>query len=213
MAALTSDLLRHFWLLWNRRTEYQRNVTGSKISTSSTKFVFSGWSEKQDGRMAFDWQRHFRLLLLNCWTEFNKTWQEARSQRPYQFFVVRTDQKKENGRPSLSLADTISFFHLKPMNGIQRKLTGSKILNVLYHVCVFGPISWLFQNFVADENKYSGVDIPENKFSVLTKFTRHPLPPPPPPLRIKWSPPNETFTFLASQVSVCVSVWCVNKNL
>ena len=28
----------------------QRNFTGSKISTSSTKFVFSGRSEKQDGR-------------------------------------------------------------------------------------------------------------------------------------------------------------------
>ena len=32
--------------------------------------------------LASDWQRHFRLLLWNRWTEFNKTWQEARSQRP-----------------------------------------------------------------------------------------------------------------------------------
>ena len=51
----------------------RRNLSGSKISTSSTKFVFSGRSEKQD------WLRHFRLLL---WTEFNETWQEARSQCP-----------------------------------------------------------------------------------------------------------------------------------
>ena len=30
--------------------EIQRNLTGSKISTSSTKFVICGRSEKQDGR-------------------------------------------------------------------------------------------------------------------------------------------------------------------
>ena len=30
--------------------------------------------------LASDWLRHFRLLLWNCWTEFNAIWQEARSQ-------------------------------------------------------------------------------------------------------------------------------------
>ena len=41
MAALASDWLRHFrLLLWNRWTRIQRNLTGSKISMSSIKFVF-----------------------------------------------------------------------------------------------------------------------------------------------------------------------------
>ena len=41
MAALASDWLRHYQLLlWNRWTEFQWNLTGSKISTSSTKFMF-----------------------------------------------------------------------------------------------------------------------------------------------------------------------------
>ena len=100
----------------------QRNLTGSKISTSSTKFVFFGpivktrwppwpligWDifnfssesaernstkldRKQDLNVLYqvcvfradrknkmaalvsDWLRHFRLLLINRWTEFNKT--------------------------------------------------------------------------------------------------------------------------------------------
>ena len=107
----------------------QRNLTGSKISTPSTKFVFFGpvgktrwppwpltcweifdfsdetaeqntkkldrkqdlkvlyqvsvflgWLEKQYAALASDWLRNFRLLLLNRWTEFNKTYQERRSQ-------------------------------------------------------------------------------------------------------------------------------------
>ena len=41
MAALASDWLRHFWLLSLKPlNRIQRNLTGSKISTSSTKFVF-----------------------------------------------------------------------------------------------------------------------------------------------------------------------------
>ena len=121
----------------------QRNLTGSKISTSSTKFVIFGpigktrrppWSligwdifdffsetaernsmeldRKQDlnvlyqvcvfradrqnkmTALASDLLRHFRLLW-NCWTEFNETWQEARSQCPLPslYFV------NKNGRP------------------------------------------------------------------------------------------------------------------
>ena len=110
----------HFRLLvWNRWTEFKQNLTGSKISTSSTKFMVFGpigktrwppwplicwdifdfsseWNStkldrKQDlnvlyqvcvfradqknkmAALASDWLRHFRFLLWNCRTEFNKT--------------------------------------------------------------------------------------------------------------------------------------------
>ena len=60
----------------------QRNLTGSKISTSSTKFVFLGSIGKNKmATLASDWLRHFRLLLWNRWTEYSESWQEARSQR------------------------------------------------------------------------------------------------------------------------------------
>ena len=155
----------------------QGNLTGSKISTSSTKFVFFGligktrwlplpligwdifdffsetaeWNSmkldrKQDlnvfyqvcvfradrknkmAALASDWLRHFRLLLWNCWTEFNETWQEARSQHPLPSLCFSDRSEKQDGRHGLWLAETSSTSSLKPLNGIQRNLTGNKIL-------------------------------------------------------------------------------------
>ena len=60
----------------------QRNLTGSKISTSSTKFVFFRAVQKKNWPPRSYWLRHFQIFFWNCWTELNKTWHEARSQRP-----------------------------------------------------------------------------------------------------------------------------------
>ena len=59
----------------------QRNLTGSKISTSSTNFVFFGLIGKTRWPPwpLIGWDI-FLLLLWNRWTKFNETWQEARSQ-------------------------------------------------------------------------------------------------------------------------------------
>ena len=74
-----------------------------------------------------DWLRHFGLLLWNRWREFNKTWQEARSQcaLPSLFFGPIG---KQNGRPGLWLAETFLTSPLTPLNRIGRNFTGSKIL-------------------------------------------------------------------------------------
>ena len=167
----------------------QRNLTGSKISTSSTKFVFFGpigktrwplwpligWDifdfssetaernstkldRKQDlnvlyqvcvfradrknkmAALASDWLRHFPLLLWNCWTEFNETWQEARSQGPLQSMCFSGRLKKHDGRPGLWLAETFSTSSLKQLNGLQQNLTGSKISTSSTKFVFFGPI-------------------------------------------------------------------------
>ena len=83
---------------------------------------------------------HFWLLLWNRWTEFNETWQEARSQRPLQILCFSSRFEKQDGRPGLWLAETFSTSPLKPPNGIQRNLTESKISTSSTKFVFFGPI-------------------------------------------------------------------------
>ena len=90
--------------------------------------------------LASDWLRHFRLLLWNRWTEFKETWQEARSQRPLPSLCFSGRSEKQDGRPGLWLAETFSTSPLKPLNGIQRNLTGSKISTPSTKFVSFWPI-------------------------------------------------------------------------
>ena len=118
----------------------QRNLTGSKISTSSTKFVFFSRSEKQDGRPSLWLAETFSTSRWNRLTEFNETWQEARSQRPLQSLCFSGRSEKQDGRPGLWLAETFSTSPLKPLNRIQRNLTGSKISTSSTKFVFFGLI-------------------------------------------------------------------------
>ena len=100
------------------------------------------WADHKNkmGTLASDWLRHFRLLLWNRWTEFNETWQEARSQRPLPSLCFSGRSEKQNGRPGLWLAETFSTSPLKPLNGIHRNLIGSKISTPSTKFVFFGPI-------------------------------------------------------------------------
>ena len=119
---LTSPL----WLL-NR---IQRILTGSKISTSSTKFVFlrpigkSRWPPKSlIGLHIFDFSSETaerNSANLDRKQDLNVFYQICRG-----FFFCRSE--KQDGRPGLWLAETFSTSPLKPLEGIQRNLTGSKI--------------------------------------------------------------------------------------
>ena len=119
----------------------QRNLTGSKNPTSSTKFVFFGSIGKNKmATLASDWLRHFQLLLWNRGTRFNETWQEARSQRLLPSLCFSGRSEKQDGHPGLWLAETFSTSSLKPLNGFQRNLTGSKISTSSIKFVFFGPI-------------------------------------------------------------------------
>ena len=89
--------------------------------------VFRADRKNKMAALASDLLRHFLLLLWNRWTEFNESWQEARTQCPLPSLCFSGRSEKQDGRPGLWLAETFSTSPLKPLNGIQRNLTGSKI--------------------------------------------------------------------------------------
>ena len=60
--------------------------------------VFQADRKNKMATLASDWLRHFRLLLWNRWTEFNKTWQEARSQTPLPSLCFLGGSEKQDGR-------------------------------------------------------------------------------------------------------------------
>ena len=93
----------------------QRNLRGSKISMPSTKFVFLGRLEKQNGCPG--------LWLAE--TFFNFSSESA---------------EKQDDHPNLWLAEIFSTSPLKPLKRIQQNLTGSKILTPSTKFVFFGSI-------------------------------------------------------------------------
>ena len=118
----------YFRLLWNRWQEFNETWQEARSQCHLPSLCFSGRSETKMAALASDWLIHFRRLLWNRWMEFNETWQETGSQRalPSLWFLVNP-KKKQDGSLGLWLAKTLLTSSLKPLNGIQRNLTGSKI--------------------------------------------------------------------------------------
>ena len=118
------------------------SMMGSKISTSSTKFVFFvpiGKTRWLPWSLIGWLLRHFRLLW-NCWIEFNETWQETRSQCPLPSLCFSGQSEKQDYGPSLWLAETFSTSPPKPLNRIQWNLTRRKISMSSTKFVFFGPI-------------------------------------------------------------------------
>ena len=116
--------------------------------------VFRADRKNKMAALASDWLRHFRLLW-NHWKEFKETWPEARLQHPLPSLCFSGRSEKQDGRPGLWLAEAFSTSPLKPLNRIQRNLTGSKLLTSSTTFVFFGPIRkkdgrpglWLAETF------------------------------------------------------------------
>ena len=102
--------------------------------------VFRTDREKQDGRTGLCLKHTFSTAPWNRLTEFNETWQEARSQRHLPSLCFSGWLIKQDGRPGLWLAETFSNSPLKKLNGIKQNLTGSKISTSCAKFVFFGPI-------------------------------------------------------------------------
>ena len=160
----------------------QLNLTRRKISTSSTKFVFFGPIGKTRWPpLASDWLRHIRLLLWNRWTEFNETWQKARSQRPLlsmnMFFAPIG---KTRWLPWPLICWDSFYFSFATAERNSTELNRKQDLNVLYQVCVFRasekqdgrPGLWLAETFSTSLKTLNGIqqNLTGSKISSSTKF-------------------------------------------
>ena len=143
--------------------------------------------------LASDWLRHFRLLLWNCWTEFNQTWQEARSQCPLRSLCLSGRSEKQDGHPGLWLAETFLTSPQKLLKGIQRNWTETKCSTSSTKFVFFGPIK-----------KTIWQPWPLIGWDIFWLF-----------LWNRWMEFSETWQEARSQCplpSLCLSGWKVNKN-
>ena len=129
MAALASDWLRHFRLLfWNRWMEFNKTWQEARFQSPLPSLCFFGPIRKTKwppwpliGWDIFDFSSETaepNAMKLDRKQDLNAL---------YQVCVFLADRKKQDGRPGLWLAETSSTSPLKPLNGIQRNLTGSKL--------------------------------------------------------------------------------------
>ena len=115
-----------------------RNLTGSKISTSSTKFVFFPANRKNKmAALASDWLRHFQLLLWNHWTEFNENLTGSKISTSSTKLVFFQPTAKTRWLPWPLIGWDIFNFSSETTERNSTKLDRKQDLNVLYQVCIF----------------------------------------------------------------------------
>ena len=130
----------------------QRNLIGSKISMSSTKFLVFWLIGKTR------WP-HWSLIGWGI-LDFSSETAERNSTKLdrkqdlnvlYQVSVFQAEREKQDGRPGLWLVETFFTSPLKPLNGIQQNLTGSKISMSYIKFVFFGSIGkrrWLHWSLI-----------------------------------------------------------------
>ena len=138
MAALASDLLRHFrLLLWNRWTEFNETWQESRSQCPLQSLCFSGRSEKQDGRPGLWLAETFSTSPLKPPNGIQRKldWKQDLNVH-YQVCVFRANRKN---KMAVLASDLLRHFRLLLWNRWQNstKLDRNQDLNVLYNVCVF----------------------------------------------------------------------------
>ena len=104
-------------LLWNHWTEFNKTWWEARSQSLLPSFVFFGPIGKTrcpspHSRQAPDWLRHVRPLLWNLVTEFNKTWQEERSQCPLPSLHFSARLEKQDACMATPASDWLRHFQL-----------------------------------------------------------------------------------------------------
>ena len=142
MAALASDWLRHFRLLWrNRWTEFNETWQEASSQCLLPLLCFSGQSGKKTNGCPGLWLAEtFSTSPLKPLKGIRQNLIGSKISTPSTKFVFFRWIGKQNGCPGLWFAETFSTFPLKPLNRIQQNLTGSKISTSSTRLAFFGLI-------------------------------------------------------------------------
>ena len=108
-----SSLTFHIFNLYSETAERNSTKLDRKqdLNVLYHVCVFRDDRENKLDTPASDRLRHFRLLLWNRWTEFNETWQEARSQRPLSSLCF-SDRSKKKNKINAPASDWLRHFRL-----------------------------------------------------------------------------------------------------
>ena len=141
--ALAYDFVRHFQLfLWYRWIEFNKTWQEARSQHPLPGLHFSGWSEKQDSHPGF-WLAEIYFDFSSETAEQNSTKLDRKQVLNvlYQVCVFWADPKNNMATLASDWLRYILTFPLKPLNRIQRNLTGSKILTSSTKFAFFGPKS------------------------------------------------------------------------
>ena len=113
--------------------------------------VFRADRKNKITALASDWLRHFRLLLWNRLTEFNKTWQEGRSQLPLPSLCFAVNKNCRRGQSVEKVAHCTQVHDMWPFGPLvfQARLKSSRMCDCTGFLC-FDPTrlaSWLSIGF------------------------------------------------------------------
>ena len=142
---------RHFrLLLWNHCTEFNETWLETRSQRPLPSLCIWCRSAKKMAALASDWVRYFRLSDTAEWKTFSTSlkplngiqWNLTRSkiQRPLPRLCFWGRSEKQDGRSDLWLDESFSTSPRKQLYGIQRNLTGSKILTSSTMFVFLGPI-------------------------------------------------------------------------
>ena len=92
-----------FRAAWKNKMEFNKIHMKQDLNVFYHVGVFRTDRRNKIANPASDWLRHFRLLLWNHWMEFNKIWQDARSQRPLISLCFSGRSEEQDGRPASDL--------------------------------------------------------------------------------------------------------------
>ena len=124
-------------LLWNCERNSMKLDRKQDLNALYLVCVFQVDRKNKMAALAYDLLRHFQLFLWNRWIEFNKTWQEARSQHPLPGLHFSGWSEKQDSHPVLWLSETFFDFSYETTERNSTKLDRKQVLNVLYQVCAF----------------------------------------------------------------------------